>query len=185
MKKIAVFLLIALLSIQAPSWAAEGKGEGRRDGGGHFPKKTLMKYYMKVQEALKLTDKQIESLRALCFTSQKEAVKERAAIQIAHIEFRELRSGDSLDMKKAEAKIREIASLEAAMKIQRLKNIEAGKAMLTEEQRNTLKKMKTNPALLKTLAMGSESYDEWAASEEEIEEMTFVDQVMGFEVLSE
>src|SRR5262249_56947502 len=45
---------------------------------------------------------------------------------------------DSLDMTKVEAKVRELAQLQADLRVARLRTIEQGKALLTPEQRTRL-----------------------------------------------
>jgi Spy/CpxP family protein refolding chaperone len=188
MRKMLGFVLVCLFFIQASAWAADGpgghfKGPGRRFKG--VDKKALVKYYMKLQEALKLTDQQIKELQSRNFAFQKEAVKERAAIQTATIELKEIKAQDQLDVKKAEAKIRQIASLQADMRIARMKHVEDARGVLTVEQKNTLKNLRRKPMMIRTLASDFPPEDIAGLSSDEQDEITFIEDVFEISLVEE
>lgn len=145
MKKYLVILLINVLLVTSVAWAKERKKDCRRDG------KDRTKIFLKLQEALKLTDQQMKQIYEKIFTFKKERIKDRATLALALLELKEIRAQDESDMKKIEAKIREIANLKANMQIKKLKEIENIKSVLTESQKETLKNLKKHPNMLKSL----------------------------------
>ena len=66
---------------------------------------------------------------------KKESIQKKADLQIAELELRELRNSDPVDLKAAEAKIRQIESLRSDLRILHLRTHEEVKGMLTPEQK--------------------------------------------------
>jgi Spy/CpxP family protein refolding chaperone len=182
MKKILSLLVLCVLLMQTSAWAADW-GKMRKS----CPdKNSFMMHNAKLREALKLTDQQIKELQKRIFAFQKEAVKERASLQLAQIELREIRAQEPMDMKKAEAKIRQIASLQADMKIARMKQIEEGKSILTPEQKNTLNKMKMHP-MMRPRHSGEVAPDEEVTESlpDELDEATYLEEVFEISLLTD
>jgi len=101
-------------------------GEGRMMGSGMMG--MMIKH-------LGLDAKQASAFRAIHLKLKKESIQKIAELEIAELELGELRSSDPLDMKAAEAKIRQIESLRSDLKILHLRAHEQVKGMLTPEQK--------------------------------------------------
>jgi Spy/CpxP family protein refolding chaperone len=84
---------------------------------------------------LELDAKQASAFKATHLKMKKESIQKKAELQIAELELGELRSSDPVDMKAAEAKIRQVESLRSDMKILHLRTHEQVKGMLTPEQK--------------------------------------------------
>ena len=84
---------------------------------------------------LGLDEKQTAEFRAIHVTMKKERIQKNAQINIAELELREVLDKDPVDMKTAEAKVKQIESLRAELKMLHIRTHEKVKAMLTPEQR--------------------------------------------------
>ncbi len=89
--------------------------------------------------ALGLSDKQREALREIESRAMKNGIRKRADLATAGVDLTDLVSGDKVDMMAVQAKVKEIASLEADLRISHIKAMEEAKAVLTPEQRKKLK----------------------------------------------
>ena len=85
--------------------------------------------------ALGLDDKQTEAVSAVNLNLKKEIIRKNADIEVAEIELREILHKDPVDIKRAEAIIRQIESLKAEIQILHISAKEAVKDKLTPEQR--------------------------------------------------
>src|SRR5262249_45349333 len=83
-----------------------GPGEGRH---GRRARIAHMK------EALGLSDQQMDQLHKLRTDGEKTAIRKRADLRIARMELHELMGATTLDEKAVQAKVREVADLDAAM----------------------------------------------------------------------
>jgi len=136
MKKIGMILIVACLvygvsASGARAFMGGGKGMGIWDGD----------HAMFVIKALGLDDAQTKEVKAILFKTQKEMVQKRAAIQVARIELREMLGKDQVDIKAADAKVKQIASLGADAAILHIQAMEDVKAKLTPEQKKKLAEM--------------------------------------------
>ena len=138
MKKIG-FLLIAACFISGlivgSANAQMGGGKGRSMGmcgGGHS---------IHIFSKLGLDDNQLKEVKAIASKMQKDMVRKRADAKIAKIELREILGNDPVDVKVAETKVKQIASLKAEAAMIRIQGIEDIKAKLTPEQKKKLSEM--------------------------------------------
>ncbi|MFA7013893.1 MAG: hypothetical protein WC202_13160 [Desulfobacterales bacterium] len=91
-------------------------------------------------DRLDLTDEQEQEIQLIRFVFAKDMVRKKADIDVASIELHEILVMDAVDMKIAEQKIRQVASLRGDLEIMNLKLREQIKAKLTPEQLEQLQK---------------------------------------------
>ena len=89
-------------------------------------------------KGLGLDDKQTAAFKSIHLKMKKERIKKGAEVRIAELELQELLGNEPVDMKAAEAKIKQIESLQTDMRILHIRTHESVKAMLTPEQRKKL-----------------------------------------------
>jgi Spy/CpxP family protein refolding chaperone len=138
MKKIALIVIAAcfitgLAAAGAGAYMGGGKGRGMGMWGGAHAGYII--------SALGLDDNQSKEVKAVLFKQQKEMIQKRAAIQVARIELREILGKDAVDIKAAEAKVKQIASLRAEAAMMHIQGMEDVKAKLTPDQRKKLSEM--------------------------------------------
>jgi Spy/CpxP family protein refolding chaperone len=136
MKKFALIIIAAcfMTGLAAAGASADmggGKGMGMRDG----------VHARFIISALGLDDNQSKEVKAILFKEKKEMVQKRAAIQVARIELREILGKDVVDIKAAETKVKQIASLRAEAVMMHIQGMEDIKAKLTPDQRKKLSEM--------------------------------------------
>lgn len=118
-----------------------GMGEAMPGGRGmrhphEGPQITLMLHHAR---DLGLTPDQERSLRDLRTAFEKEFVRKRAEIRVAEIDLDALLAQERWDMAKVEALAKQIATLQADLRVARLKTIAQGRALLTPDQLQKLK----------------------------------------------
>ena len=131
------------LSQEFRDWGSrfrEHFGGAREQPEGERP---LITYMLSRREDLNLSTEQVRSLERLRTDFERDAVKNEGDLRVAELDLQEILKSDSVDLKKAEAKIREIEKLRADLRIGRIRAIEQGKAVLTQEQRARLRDMTT------------------------------------------
>lgn len=101
----------------------------------------LISLMLTSKEQLGLTADQERSLRELRANFQKESIKQTAEIDVAELELNGLLEQEKVDVAKVEALAKKIAMLQADLRVGRVKTIEAGKAVLTPEQRGKLERL--------------------------------------------
>ncbi|MBI2884022.1 MAG: Spy/CpxP family protein refolding chaperone [Candidatus Methylomirabilis oxyfera] len=101
----------------------------------------LISLMLMSKEQLGLTADQERSLRELRANFQKESIKQTAEIDVAELELNGLLEQEKVDVAKVEALAKKIAMLQADLRVDRVKTIEAGKAVLTPEQRGKLERL--------------------------------------------
>ena len=92
-----------------------------------------------LQEDIGLKKEQKEQIRKIHFEIQKKLVNLTKDRELKEIELRELLSEENPDMTKIENIVREISSLEAEIKLTRIRQLLELKKILTEEQLNKLR----------------------------------------------
>ncbi|MGH7427875.1 MAG: Spy/CpxP family protein refolding chaperone [Candidatus Methylomirabilaceae bacterium] len=107
-------------------------------GGHERPLITMMLHW---KEQLGLTPDQERSLRALRANFEKEAIKRTSDIDVAELELKGLLEQETPDLAKVEVQAKNVALLQADLRVARIKTIEAGKALLTPEQRGKLERL--------------------------------------------
>jgi len=137
MKRLILILIAAVLavSVGASSEAMSRKGSAGRGKGEHCGK---------MQDrlaALGLDEKQKGAVEAIHLRMKKEMIRKKADMELSQVELREILGKDAVDVTAAEAKVRQLESLRAEMKIMHIKAREEVKALLTPDQKKEFKKM--------------------------------------------
>jgi Spy/CpxP family protein refolding chaperone len=101
----------------------------------------LISMMLNRREELNLSSDQVKNLERLRTDFEREAVKNQADLRVAELDLSEILNADSVDVKKAEVKVREIERLRADLRLGRIRAIEQGKAVLSQEQREKLRSM--------------------------------------------
>jgi Spy/CpxP family protein refolding chaperone len=92
-------------------------------------------------DALGLDDAKANEIKSLLQQLQKEMIKKRAEIQVAEVELKEILGKDSVDIKAAETKVKQIAALKTDAVMMHIQGIEDVKTKLTPEQKKKLTDM--------------------------------------------
>ena len=93
------------------------------------------------KEQLALTADQERSLRELRVNFEKEAIKRTSEIDVEELELKGLMEQEKMDLVKVEAQAKKIALLRVDLRVARIRTIEAGKALLTPDQRSKLERL--------------------------------------------
>mgnify|MGYP001148763959 CR=1 FL=1 len=110
---------------------------------------------MDFAEKLKLTDEQKDKIKAILVAHMKDMINKRAELETAEIDLKELMDKEEPDLNTLERQIQKIAMLEATMKLSQIKTMLDAKAILTPEQKATLKEiMKEKPSAPMMMHMG-------------------------------
>jgi len=91
-------------------------------------------------KGLGLDEKQREAIKDIESRHMKDTIRERADVQIAAIEMKDILDKEPVDMTAVEAKLKQSASLIMDMRLSRIKEMEEIKAQLTPEQRDKFKR---------------------------------------------
>jgi len=113
---------------------------GFRESRGERP---LISMMLGRRDELNLSTDQVRTLERLRNDFEREAVKNESDLRVAEMDLAELLRSDSVDLKKAEGKIRDIERLRAELRLARIRAIEQGKGVLSAEQRDKLRNMMT------------------------------------------
>ena len=119
--------------------------------GGNFPfgprggesrgERPVISYMLSHREELKLTPEQVKKLEGLRSDFERDARKNQDDLRAAEKSLDDLTRSDSVDLKQAEAKVREVERLRADQRIARIRAVEQGKSVLSQEQRDRLRDM--------------------------------------------
>ncbi len=109
----------------------EGMGHGMMMDDEHFLWRRIM--------ALGLEEKQRGEVEKIRDSVMKEMIKKRADAQVAEIDLKELLDQDAVDMKRVEAKLKQIETVKTEMRLSLIKAREEVKSILTPEQRKKFK----------------------------------------------
>lgn len=123
----------------------------REHFGGNFPfgprggesrgERPVISYMLSHREELKLTPEQAKKLEGLRSDFERDARKNQDDLRAAEKGLDDLTRPDSVDLRQAEAKVREIERLRADQRIARIRAVEQGKSILSQEQRDRLRDM--------------------------------------------
>ena len=130
---VIVIMLFASFGFSDAKMCDKGAGKGMGMAGEHPMFEKL--------KSLGLDEKQMGEVKAIHSKTMKEAIKKKADMQVASIELKEILSQDPVDLKAAEAKIRQIEAVRGDMKIMHIKAHEEVKSKLTPEQRKKFESM--------------------------------------------
>ncbi|MBC8231614.1 hypothetical protein H8E77_18850 [bacterium] len=92
-------------------------------------------------DELKLKDEQIKSLKTLSLNSQKKSISQGADLSIAKLELNSLLGQEEIDLEPVQQKVKQVAQLEADLKIAHIKASIEAKEVLTKEQQVLLKEI--------------------------------------------
>ena len=136
-------LLSSILAASASAQMGRGPGEMKMGHGGmgmemkHDGPMAMWnaRHIMYAIGQLGLDEKQIGDVRATLKKFQIEMIRKRADIEVAHVELGDILRQDPVDMKLAEAKVKQIESMKTETFMMHIQNIEDIKSKLTPEQR--------------------------------------------------
>jgi Spy/CpxP family protein refolding chaperone len=114
---------------------------GRLGGMSTHEERPLISLMLSHREKLGLSADQVRQLERLRSDFEKESIRKDADLRIAEMDLESLLEGPTVDMTKAEAKVREIEKLRADLRIARMRTVEKGKEQLTAEQRQKLQEL--------------------------------------------
>jgi Spy/CpxP family protein refolding chaperone len=153
MKKLPAFIftmafLMGLFAVSDAAMCGKGMDEKSMMGGGTGMMGDGMgmdreHYMMRKMMSLGLDEKQMEEIKAIHLNSRKEAIRKKADLEIAEIELREIMAQDPVDLRAAEAKVKQIEALKVGMKMEHIKTMEEIKGKLTPEQKKKFHSMMT------------------------------------------
>ncbi|MDP2622460.1 MAG: hypothetical protein Q8Q29_01525 [Actinomycetota bacterium] len=104
----------------------------------HPGERPLITRALEQREQLGLSADQVKALEAARAEFAEDAERRRADIEAAEQELGALLGQPAADLLQAEAKVRQIATLQADLRLARIRTLERGKAILTAEQRAKL-----------------------------------------------
>ncbi len=111
---------------------------------------------LRLREQLGLSSEQVAKLTALRSNYEVETIRTGAEIRVIEVDLDELLDQDKVDLAKVEAAFRKEESLQTNLRLARIKAIEAGKAVLSVEQREKLRKaLEAGPGMMGPGMMGS------------------------------
>lgn len=96
-------------------------------------------FYLNRVDDLDLSQAQTEKLRDMRLEFEKGNIQRKAAIEVAQVELKQLKMSDNVDLKKVEAKIREIQNKKADLEVATFQAQVEAKNVLTAEQKAKLK----------------------------------------------
>jgi len=140
MKKLGLSIITAVLLtglVGASADAQMGGGMGPGVGMGMWDGA----HGRHIISTLGLDEKQSAEVKSIFFKLQRDMLKKRADIEVAEVELEEILGKDPVDLKAAEAKVKQIASLRAEATMLHIQGIEDVKAKLTPEQKKKLSEM--------------------------------------------
>jgi len=114
----------------------------QREARGERPLITLM---LRHREELGLSREQVQGLERLRADFQREAIRREADLRIAETELGTLLDADVVDLGQVEEKLRAIGQLGTELRLARIRAIEQGKGLLTEDQRAKLRALLAEP----------------------------------------
>jgi Spy/CpxP family protein refolding chaperone len=119
---------------QTPGHGRQGKFGHRRHG-----RPTFAGLALRYRQELGLSTQQVDALRKIGMDARRAAIRRGADRKLATLDLLALRMGDTVDMGKVEATVREIEKLRGDGQIARIRANEQAKAQLTAEQRDKLR----------------------------------------------
>lgn len=178
MKKVLVFTVLALMLTATAAYSFSGRkgmrGTGTCDGsmirqqiqepGSAIGRSSGMwgsgsSMLLHFADELKLTDTQIDKIKALHLDFAKKNIELGAKMQIANLEKRELLTADNIDEKKLSAKIDEISQIYKQRELGKVKFFSEMKNILTKDQVEKVKDLRKKSFAEQTSEGGN--FDRW------------------------
>jgi hypothetical protein len=121
----------------------------KRLGGGapSSEERPMISIMLRNRDRLGLSADQVSKLEQLRTDFEKASIRHEADLRIAEMDLRTLLEAPSVDMKKVEAKVREIERSRADLRLARIRTIEKGKEELSAEQRNKFQELMSDSRL--------------------------------------
>ncbi len=138
MKKLMAVVAAVMLLLASVGYSDAMMHDKCMDGGMGM---TDMHPMLERLKALGLDEKQTSEVKAVHFRVMKEMIRKRADMQVATMELREILGMTPVDMKAAEAKVRQIETLRGDMQIMHIQAREEVKGKLNPEQRKKFETM--------------------------------------------
>lgn len=123
-------------------FAREGQSRGER------AERPIISYMLNHREELKLSPEQVQKLEDVRNEFERNTRNKDDELRRAERELDDLQKSDSIDLKQAEAKVREVERLRADQRLARLRAVEQGKSILTQEQRDRLRDLQSGGSRL-------------------------------------
>jgi Spy/CpxP family protein refolding chaperone len=117
-------------------FAREGQSRGERE-------RPIISDMLKHREELKLSPEQVQKLEDVRNEFERNARNKDDELRRAERELDDLQKSDSVDLKQAESKVRQVERLRADQRLARLRAVEQGKSILSQEQRDRLRDMQS------------------------------------------
>lgn len=171
--KILSAVLVLLFSLASPGNAQPDSYAGRPDMGNHpmmppygtdhpmersGPHGTNMGYLMKphnaaihflqMKDALELSEKQVNDLKTLRDAYRAENGLNEAKLKTAEQELREIMEEDTINLEKAEAKLKEIGALEGPLWSSFVRQLAKIKTLVPKEQMKKMHEMKRSHPMM-------------------------------------
>lgn len=151
MKRITIgLLLLFAVAFTGFSWAQEspssqmtgpgmmGSGHGMRGFPQASADRPLITFMLEHKKELSLSADQVRSLEAIRSDFQREATQRITEIEAAEKELDGLLTQAPVDLSSVEATLRKIEGLRVALRLDRIKAIDQGRALLSTDQVNRL-----------------------------------------------
>jgi Spy/CpxP family protein refolding chaperone len=101
----------------------------------------LISIMLNHRQELDLNAEQVRKLQSLRTEFEKESVRRTAEIRVAEIDLGSLLEQDKWDLAKIEPKVKQIAGMQADLRLARMRSLEAGRAVLSTEQLEKFKQL--------------------------------------------
>jgi Spy/CpxP family protein refolding chaperone len=98
--------------------------------------------FLGMEKELGLSDEQVSKLKDMRMKREKQAIQDRAELDIMELELRDLMSEDEIDLKAVDGKIDKISALKGKIRKDGIHAMVDAKKVLTAEQRKKLREMK-------------------------------------------
>ncbi len=119
-----------------------GSGMGHRFGRDRaFASQPLISIALRNSEELKLTDDQVTKLKNLRDGFLREMIRARADIKIMRLDLRTALDAEKVDMADVEKRLRAVTKKRTDVRLERLRTIQSGKALLTADQSKQLREL--------------------------------------------
>ncbi|HSB78809.1 MAG TPA: periplasmic heavy metal sensor [Candidatus Methylomirabilis sp.] len=99
-----------------------------------FSERPLISEMLSLQEQLALSPAQVQRLQGLRSRFEKDGIRQQAEIQAAEVDLSDLQAASPPDLGKIEAQVAKIATLTGKLRFARIKTLEEGRAVLSQEQ---------------------------------------------------
>jgi len=113
--------------------------------GARWTERPLISVMLEHRTDLALSPAQAEALEQLRGDFQREVIRRDADLRIAEMDLAASLKGETVDLARVEAKVREIERVRADLRFARIRAIEEGRAQLTPEQRERLRSLLAAP----------------------------------------